>query len=280
MTVRAGGYGPLGRFVRHRSAVAGAVCLGLVVIAAIGAPWLAPYDPLAVDLANNFAGPSAAHPLGTDQLGRDTLSRLLFGARVSLLLSLGGVLSALAIGATLGLAAAWAGGWTDRVMVWLIDVLLSFPDILLAIAVIAALGPGTGSTLVAVAAYAVPTCARVVRASALTAVERDSVVAARALGASSLWIIRRHVWPLCVSPVVAQTTVLLGKAVLVASGLSFLGLGVQPPQPEWGAMLSRGRDLTRTAPLGAFAPGVAITLVALSFSLVGDGLRDALDPKR
>ena len=279
MTARLG-TGAGTRFLRHRAAVAGAVCLGLVVIAAIGAPWLAPYDPLAVDLANNFAGPSAMHPFGTDQLGRDTLSRLLFGARVSLLLSLGGVLSALVIGATLGLAAAWAGGWTDRTMVWLVDVMLSFPDILLAIAVIAALGPGTGSTLVAVAAYAVPTCARVVRASALTAVSRDSVVAARALGASSLWIIRRHVWPLCVSPVVAQTTVLLGKAVLVASGLSFLGLGVQPPEPEWGAMLSRGRDLTRTAPLGAFAPGVAITLVALSFSLVGDGLRDALDPKR
>jgi peptide/nickel transport system permease protein len=271
--------GALARFARNRAALLGAGILLLVTAAAIGAPWLAPHDPSAVDLGRNFAGPSWRHPLGTDQLGRDTLSRLLYGGRVSLLLSLLSVGVALVAGGVAGLSAAWYRGWVDAIVVRVVDVLLSFPDILLAIAVIAVLGPGTTSTIFAVAVYAVPTCARVARAAALSASSRDFIMAARSAGASSAWILRRHVWPLCVSPVVAQATVLLGKAVLVASGLSFLGLGVQPPDAEWGAMLSRGRDLTRTAPLGAFAPGIAITLVALSFSLVGDGLRDALDPK-
>jgi ABC-type dipeptide/oligopeptide/nickel transport system permease subunit len=269
----------LARFARNRAALLGAGILIVVTAAAIAAPWLAPYDPLAVDLGRNFAGPSAAHVLGTDQLGRDTLSRLLYGARVSLLLSLLSVGGALVAGGVAGLMAAWYRGWVDAVVVRVVDVLLSFPDLLLAIAVIAVMGPGTTSTVVAVAAYALPTCARVARAAALDASSHDFIMAARAAGASTSWILRRHVWPLCVSPIAAQGTVLLGKAVIVASGLSFLGLGVQPPEAEWGAMLSRGRDLTRTAPLGAFAPGVAITLVALSFALVGDGLRDAMDPK-
>jgi peptide/nickel transport system permease protein len=267
------------RFARNRAALLGAGLLIVVTAAAIAAPWLAPYDPLAVDLGRNFAGPSRAHLLGTDQLGRDTFSRLLYGARVSLLLSLLSVGGALAVGVAAGLLAAWYRGWVDAVLVRVVDVLLSFPDILLAIAVIAVMGPGTTSTVVAVAAYALPTCARVARSAALNASSQDFIMAARAVGASTSWILRRHVWPLCVSPIAAQGTVLLGKAVIVASGLSFLGLGVQPPEAEWGAMLSRGRDLTRTAPMGAFAPGVAITLVALSFSLVGDGLRDAMDPK-
>ena len=269
----------LARFARNRAALLGAGILIVVTAAAIAAPWLAPYDPLAVDLGRNFARPSGAHLLGTDQLGRDTFSRLLYGARVSLLLSLLSVGGALIVGVVAGLMAAWYRGWVDAVVVRVVDVLLSFPDILLAIAVIAVMGPGTSSTVMAVAAYALPTCARVARAAALNASSHDFIMAARAAGASTPWILRRHVWPLCVSPVAAQGTVLLGKAVIVASGLSFLGLGVQPPEAEWGAMLSRGRDLTRTAPMGAFAPGVAITLVALSFSLVGDGLRDAMDPK-
>jgi peptide/nickel transport system permease protein len=253
--------------------------LMVVFAAALLAPWLAPHDPLAVDLGRNFAAASWAHPLGTDQLGRDTLSRLLFGARVSLLLSVLSVGAALVAGVSAGLAAAWHRGWVDAVFVRVVDVLLSFPDILLAIAVIAMLGPGNVSTIAAVAVYALPTFGRITRAAALSAVSRDFITASRAAGASSVWMLRRHVLPMCLSPIVAQATVMLGKAVLLASGLSFLGLGVQPPEAEWGAMLSRGRDLIRTAPLGAFAPGIAITLVALSFSLAGDGLRDALDPK-
>ncbi len=271
--------GAMARFAANRAAVAGAGVLLLVTAAVVLAPWLAPHDPLAVDLSRNFEGPSWANPLGTDQLGRDTLSRLLYGGRVSLALSVLSIGAALLTGVAAGLAAAWHRGWVDALFVRLVDVLLSFPDILLAIAVIAMLGPGHLSTIVAVAAYALPTFGRITRAAALASVSRDFIMASRAVGASSVWMMRKHVLPMCLSPLLAQATVMLGKAVLLASGLSFLGLGVQPPEAEWGAMLSRGRDLIRTAPIGAFAPGIAITVVALSFSLAGDGLRDALDPK-
>jgi peptide/nickel transport system permease protein len=267
------------RFGANRAAVAGAAVLALIASAAALAPWLAPHDPLAVDLGNSFADSSWRHPLGTDQLGRDTWSRLLHGARVSLLLSVSSVAAALVLGVAAGLTAAWWRGRVDALFVWAADVLLSFPDFLLAIAVIAMLGPGSFSTVVAVAVYALPTIARIARASALGALSRDHVLASRALGARNAWMVWHHVLPLCLSPIVAQATMMLGKAVLMAAGLSFLGLGVPPPEAEWGAMLSRGRDLIRTAPLGAVAPGIAITLVVLSFSMAGDGLRDALDPK-
>ena len=267
------------RFLANRAAVAAAVLLATVAAAAVFAPWLAPHDPLAIDLANNFQGSTRAHPLGTDHLGRDTLSRLLYGARVSLLMAGLSVGSALVVGVATGLTAAWHRGWADAVFVRVVDVLLAFPDMLLAIAMVAMLGPGNVSTIVAVAVLALPNFARITRASALAVVSREYVLASRAAGASTKWMLVRHVLPMCLSPIVAQATVMLGTAILLASGLSFLGLGVQPPAAEWGAMLSRGRDLIRTAPIGAFAPGMAITLVALSFSLAGDGLRDALDPK-
>lgn len=267
------------RFMNNRAAVAGAVVLLLVTASAAFAPWLAPHDPLAIDLGNNFQGASWAHPLGTDHLGRDTVTRLLYGGRVSLLLSLTSVAIALVVGVSAGLLAAWHRGWVDAAFVRVIDVALSFPDMLLAIALVAVIGPGHTSTIVAVSVLAVPTFARITRASALSAVSRDFVLASRAAGASTGWMLTRHVLPMCLSPIVAHATVTLGTAILIASGLSFLGLGVQPPAAEWGAMLSRGRDLIRTAPVGAFAPGIAITVVALSFSLAGDGLRDALHPK-
>jgi peptide/nickel transport system permease protein len=267
------------RFAANRTACAASIVLGVFGLVALLAPWLAPYDPLAIDLANALAAPSPPHPLGTDHLGRDTLSRLLYGARVSLTISAVSVGSALAIGTAAGLAAAWHRGAIDAAIVQVVDVLLAFPDLLLAIAVVAVVGRGDVGTIVAVAVFALPTFARVARASALGAVSRDFILAARAAGASSTWILTRHVLPNCLSPIVAHTTVMLGTALLIASGLSFLGLGVQPPDPEWGAMLSRGRDLLRSSPAGAMAPGLAITVVALSFALAGDGLRDALDPK-
>ncbi|MFP5379780.1 MAG: ABC transporter permease [Vicinamibacteria bacterium] len=269
----------LSRFAANRAAVAAAVVLAAAAGAALGAPWIAPHDPLAIDLANSLAPASAAHPLGTDHLGRDTLSRLLYGARVSLGISVVSIGAAALVGVALGLAAAWHRGLVDAIFVRVMDVLLAFPDLLLAIAVVTVLGRSQMSVIVAVAVFSVPTIGRVTRAAALGAVAGDHVLAARAAGASTTWILERHVLPLAVSPIVAQATVMLGSAILLASGLSFLGLGVQPPDPEWGAMLSRGRDMLRSAPLGAVAPGVAITLVALSFSLAGDGLRDALDPK-
>jgi ABC-type dipeptide/oligopeptide/nickel transport system permease subunit len=275
----ANGAGFSRRFASNRAALAAAVILVIAATVAALAPWLASYDPIAVDLANNLAGASWQHPLGTDHLGRDILSRLIYGARVSLAISLVSVGSALLVGTAAGLAAAWHRGLVDAAVVRVVDVLLAFPDLLLAIAVVAVLGRGDLGTIVAVAAFSAPIFTRVARASALTATSRDFVLAARALGAPASWVLVRHVLPNCLSPIVAQATVMLGTALLVASGLSFLGLGVQPPAPEWGAMLSRGRDLLRTAPLGAIAPGLAITLVALSFSLAGDGLRDALDPR-
>jgi peptide/nickel transport system permease protein len=249
------------------------------VAAAVLAGVLAPYDPLATDLASNYLPASTSHWLGTDHLGRDTFSRLLAGARVSLTIALVSTLAGLAAGAAIGLAAAWYRGATDHALMQVVDVLLSFPDMLLAIAVAAILGRGVAATIAAVAIFSVPIFARLVRATAQAVVSADFVLASRAAGASTVRVLGRHVLPQCAGPVIAQGTITLGSAMLFASGLSFLGLGVQPPDPEWGAMLSRGRELLRSSPLGAIAPGLAITAVVLSFSLLGDGLRQALDPR-
>lgn len=261
-------------------AVLALLVVALFVGAALLADVVAPHDPLAVDLAANYLPASRAHLLGTDHLGRDTFSRLLLGARVSLTIALVATLAGLLVGATLGLAAAWRRGATEGAIMQAVDVLLSFPDMLLAIAVAAILGRGVSSTVVAVAIFSVPIFARLVRASAQAVVNADFILASRAAGASASRVLLRHVLPQCYAPLLAQGTITLGSAILFASGLSFLGLGVQPPDPEWGAMLSRGRELLRSSPLGAIAPGVAITLVVLSFSLLGDGLKDALDPRR
>ncbi len=263
-------------FFRRDLLAAGATAVLVVaVVAAAAGPWLAPYDPLGVDLASNYQPSSWAHPLGTDHLGRDTLSRLVVGARVSLGIALAATGAGLLIGAVIGLLAAWRRGVIDLVFMQLVDILLALPELLLAITAITVLGRGTVSTVVAVAIYAVPSFARIVRAAAQPIVNADFVTAARAAGASDTRVLWRHVLPGCAPPMLAHATVMLGSAILLASGLSFLGLGVQPPEAEWGAMLSRGRELVRTAPLGAVAPGVAITATVLSFSLLGDGLRDA-----
>ena len=266
---------PLAFFRRDVLAAAAAAVLVLAVVAAAAGRWLAPYDPLGVDLASNYQPSSWAHPLGTDHLGRDTLSRLVAGARVSLGIALAATGAGLLIGAAIGLLAAWRRGVIELVFMQFVDILLALPELLLAITAITVLGRGTVSTVVAVAIYAVPSFARIVRAAAQPIVSADFVMAARAAGASDTRVLWRHVLPGCASPMLAHATVMLGSAILLASGLSFLGLGVQPPEAEWGSMLSRGRELLRTAPLGAVAPGVAITATVLSFSLLGDGLRDA-----
>lgn len=249
-------------------------------VAALAGPWLVSYDPIAVDLGANYAPSSLRHWLGTDHLGRDTLSRLVSGARVSLGIALASTGAGLVLGGAIGLVAAWRRGPTERLLLQLIDILLALPELLLAISAITILGRGTISTVVAVAVYAVPSFARIVRAAAQPIVRGEFVASARASGASDTRVLLVHVLPGCWSPVLAHTTVMLGSAILLASGLSFLGLGVQPPDAEWGAMLSRGRELLRTAPLGAIAPGLAITLTVLSFSVLGDGLRDAVGQPR
>jgi len=270
-------------WARLRRDALAVTALGVLLVAALAGlagPWLVPFDPLAVDLAANYQPSSRLHLLGTDHLGRDTLSRLIAGARVSLGLALAATTTGLVVGGAIGLAAAWRRGLVERVLLQLVDVLLALPELLLAITAITVLGRGTISTVVAVAVYAVPSFARIVRAAAQPLVQAEYVMAARAAGASDLRVLAVHVLPGCWSPVLAHTTVMLGSAMLLASGLSFLGLGVQPPAAEWGAMLSRGRELLRTAPLGAIAPGIAITATVLGFSVLGDGLRDAADVRR
>jgi len=269
----------LHRFTRNRVAVASFLVLSFVTLVALFGPFIAPFDPLEQDLANNYREPSREHLLGTDDLGRDTLSRLIYGARISLGISLSSVSLGVLLGAILGLLAAYYGGWIDSIIMRFMDFLLSLPGILLAIAIVAVLGKGIVNTILAVAIFAVPTFARLIRGSALSIQELDYVEATRALGASDRRIIFRHIVPNVLTPVVVQATLSLGTAILISSGLSFLGLGVQPPHPEWGAMLSKGRELIRTTPVVAIAPGVSITLVVLCFSMVGDGLRDALDPR-
>ncbi|MCC6175408.1 MAG: ABC transporter permease [Chloroflexi bacterium] len=267
------------QFRQSRAAVVGLTLILLFVLTAIFAPVLAPHDPTAFTLGQQLQPPSAAYPLGTDELGRDILSRVLWGARITLLITLAAVLVSLAIGTTLGIVAGFRGGWTDTLIMRFMDVLLAMPGFLLAIAIIAALGAGTVNVVVAVAVFSIPAFARVARGSTLSVRQQDYVVAAHALGAPDGAIMLRHVLPNVTPPLVVQTSLRLATAILTASGLSFLGLGPQPPTPEWGAMLSTGRNFITSSPQLATIPGLAILLVAIGFNLLGDGLRDALDPR-
>jgi peptide/nickel transport system permease protein len=262
-----------------KAAAASALVIAAISLLALFAPAIAPFDPLEQDLTNNYAGPSLAHPFGTDDLGRDVWSRLLFGARISLAIAFASVGLALVAGTLVGLVSAYHGGIVDASLMRLMDVLLAFPGILLGIAVVVVMGNGAENTVVAVAVMSTPTFARLVRGSALSILERDHVAASRALGASALRVLFGQVLPNALTPLVVASTLQLGTAILIASGLSFLGLGVQPPHPEWGAMLSKGRELVRATPVAAFAPGFFLTILVLSFSLLGDGLRDFLDPR-
>ncbi len=264
---------------RHHLALAGGIILGLLGAAALLAPLLAPCDPLAQDLYGRLQPPSAAHLLGTDEFGRDILSRVLYGARLSLRLGLVCVAMALAAGTLLGLVAGYWGGLADALLMRLVDLMLAFPSILLAIAIVAVIGPGIDKVMVAVSIVLVPQYARLVRAAVLSIREMPYVEAARALGAPDWRILWLSILPNCLAPLVVQSTLSLATAILDAAGLSFLGLGAQPPTPEWGAMLSGGRDLLLRAPWVMTFPGLAIFAAALGLNLFGDGLRDALDPR-
>ncbi len=269
----------LRRALRNRGAVAGGLVSLLFILAALGAPWLAPYDPLAQDLAHRLQEPGSAHWLGTDDLGRDVLSRLVAGAGISLRVGLLSVGLAFAVGSALGLAAGYVGTWVDEILMRLIDVVMAFPTILLAILVVAVLGPSLSNAMIAVAIVNVPAYARLVRAAAMTAVRQEYVVAARALGAGHLRIALGHVFPNCLTPLCVQATLGIASAILETAGLSFLGLGAQVPTPEWGAMLNGSRAFIRSAPWTLTFPGLAIMAVVLGFNLLGDGLRDLLDPR-
>jgi peptide/nickel transport system permease protein len=267
------------RLVRNRGAVIGLAVVAAYVGIALLADHVAPYDPAAGDVLHRLQGPSARHLLGTDELGRDILSRLTYGARISLQIQVAAALLAMALGVVWGLVAGYFGGWVDDLSMRLIDVQLAFPSILLAIAIVTILGGGLGNVIAAVGLASVPQFVRLVRGVVLELRHAEFVEAARAIGESHAAIMARYILPGTVPPVIVLTSLRMATVLLAASGLNFLGLGVQPPTPEWGAMLSNARDYMFAAPHVTTAPGVAITVVVIGFNLLGDGLRDALDPR-
>lgn len=265
-------------FRRNHLAVAGGVIVLVVAVLALIGPWITPYDPIDQDLPSQLQGPSREHWFGTDDFGRDILSRIIAGTRVSLMV---GVL-ATGIGAVVGTVAGLVAGFYDRLdtfVMRLMDILLAFPSILLAIGVIAVLGPSLTNVMIAVGIRSIPTYARLVRSTVLSVRTHEYVEAARTIGCTDRSILFRHIFPNCVNTLIVVSSLQIGDAILTASLLSFLGLGVQPPTPEWGQMVNAGRGLLREAPHIATFPGLALFLVVMGFNLLGDGLRDALDPR-
>jgi peptide/nickel transport system permease protein len=280
----------LRRFARHRSARAGMLILGFLVFIALFASVLAPFDPIR-PIRNvkhrsppciHFLGCPAEQPqhfFGIDSNQRDLLSRIIYGSRLSLAIGIATVSFAIIIGTALGALGGFAGGWTDNIIMRLMDVLLAFPSLLLSIAIVAVLGPGLINALLAISFVSIPIYARTVRASVLQVKEQDFVSASRALGASPLGILAGHVLPNAITPLIVQASLGIASAILSAAALSFLGLGAAPPTPEWGLMLGEERNSIFNAPHLVFIPGIAIMLTVLAFNLIGDGLRDALDPR-
>src|SRR2546429_2414162 len=265
------------RVIRNRWTVAGLTVVTLLGLAALAAPWLAPGDPTRGDLAAALRSPSGAYLLGTDAQGRDVLSRVLFGARLSLAVGLVSQVIALAAGLALGLTAGFYGRWVDAVVMRVADVTLAFPSLLLLIAVAAAVRPSLPVVCVVIGLVGWAGMARLVRGQVLVARGLDYVQAARALGASDARLVARHVLPNILGPVIVAATLGVGGAIMAEAALSFVGLGAQPPTPSWGAMLAEGRDLLRVAPWVSLFPGLAIGATVLGVNLLGDGLRDALD---
>lgn len=267
------------RFIKRKSSVIGGLIIIIFVFVAVIGPGLTTRDPLEINLRNVYQNPSSEHWFGTDNLGRDTFTRIVFGARITLTISLVSVLAGTIVGMILGVISGYFGGIVDSILMRSTDILLAFPGLLLAIAVVAILGSGIVNTMIAIAFYSVPYIARIVRGVVLSIKELEYIQASVVVGSSDFSIIVNHIIPNSMSQIIVNTTLNLGTAILTSSALSFLGLGVQPPHPEWGAMLSQAREVMRSSPIAALIPGFAITLVVLSFSLLGDGLRDALDPK-
>lgn len=264
-------------FTRNRGALVGLFILVAWIVVALTAPWIAPHDPYALNMVGRV-GPSQDFLLGTDRLGRDVLSRVMYGARISLLMGVVSVAIGLSVGSLIGIIAGFVGGRVDSVLMRFIDALLAFPGVLLALVVIAALGPSLVNVMIAVGVSAVPEYARLARASTLAVKERPFIEAARANGARASRIMARHLLPNIAGPLIVLSTLQVGSAILVGSGLSFLGMGAQPPTPEWGLMTANGRDyLDRGWWMSTF-PGLAILTTVVAFNLVGDGLKEALDP--
>ena len=267
------------RLLRNPVAMAGGAVSILLILVAFAAPYVAPYDPIHQDLANSLAGPSRMHLAGTDVHGRDIFSRIIYGTRISLRIGFLGMLLGCVVGVVLGLVSGYYGGWADTIIMRLMDVQLAFPGLLVAICIIAIIGPGLENVILAVGIFSVPLFARVTRGQVLSLKQQDFVLAARMMGAQDGRIMLNHLLPNAVAPLLVLCTLRIATAILTAASLSFLGLGAQPPIPEWGAMLSDGRAYLAVAPHVATIPGLAILVTVLSFNLLGDGLRDALDPR-
>jgi peptide/nickel transport system permease protein len=267
------------RLVKNRIGLLGIIFIGILVFVAIFAPYIAPHDPLQQNIMMRYQAPSSEHILGTDEMGRDILSRIIYGSRISLQVGLFSIGLALVIGVFLGILAGYYGGIWDMLIMRAMDIMLAFPSILLAIAIVAILGPQLRNAMLAIGIINIPRFARIIRSSALSIKESEYIAAAKMMGASDVRIIFNHLLPNAMAPLIIQTTLSIATAILEAAALSFLGLGAQPPTPEWGAMLSDARSSLQRAPWVATFPGIAIILGVLGFNLLGDGLRDALDPK-
>ncbi|MDR3331092.1 MAG: ABC transporter permease [Synergistaceae bacterium] len=267
------------RLRRNKAAVTGLLIVAALVVFAVFAPYIAPFDPNKGNFKDKLLAPNSKYLLGTDNFGRDIFSRIVYGSRISLYIGFIAVAIGAVGGAALGAVAGYYGGRIDNLVMRCMDILLAVPTIILAIAIVGVLGANLTNLMLAVGIGQLPRYARIVRASTLSVREQEFVEAARLVGASDLRIIAENILPNCMAPIIVQSTLGVASAILAAASLSFLGLGIQPPTPEWGSMLSAGRQFLRNAPYMTFFPGVAIALVVLGLNLLGDGLRDALDPK-
>jgi peptide/nickel transport system permease protein len=264
---------------RNRLAAAGAAFLLLIVLAAACAPLLTHYDPAKQDLLSRLEPPSTLHWLGTDEVGRDVFSRLAYGARISLFVALLGTAGGVVAGTLVGLVSGFFGGWTDTLLMRVVDIMYAFPGVLLVILIVSVLGPSLWNLILALTIWGTPTLARIVRASVLSLKAEDYILAARTVGASRGRLMMGHLLPNAMAPIIVYATLGVAGSLLTAAGLGFLGLGVQPPTPEWGAMLSGGREYVISAPYLVTFPGLLIFITVLSLNFIGDALRDALDPR-
>ncbi len=267
------------RFKKNKMGIAGLIIVLTLILIALLAPVITPYDPIKVNFKESLSAPSVKHPLGTDLLGRDILSRILYGSRVSLEVGIIAVAISVLIGVTLGIISGFFGGWVDVIIMRLVDITYSFPFLLFAIAIMTILGPGMINVFIAIGIINWAWFARVTRGSVLAARQQEYVLAAIAMGASPLRIMFKHILPNVIAPVIVGTALNSGYAILAEAALSFLGIGVQPPYPSWGLMLSDARNYVTTAPWMTIYPGLAIALTVLGFILLGNGLRDAIDPR-
>jgi peptide/nickel transport system permease protein len=267
------------RFKKNKRAMVGLWMVLVFIVVAIFAPLIAPYDPIEQNMQIMLEKPSLKHPFGTDEFGRDLLSRIIYGAQISLAIGTIGVLIAVVFGVALGTIAGYFGGWIDHIIMRIMDIFMAFPSFLLALAIVSVLGPGMVNVMIAIGIFSIPNFSRIARSSVISIKNKEFIEATRAMGGTDTRIIIKHLIPNSISPIIVLSTMRIATAIITAAGLSFLGMGAQPPTPEWGAMLSTGREYLRVAPHVSTIPGLAIMFLVLGFNMLGDGLRDALDPK-